>query len=197
MKLKRNVVMLPTKEKSKLFIGKISGQLCDLTVADRDETTDNQELYITSDEKPVDGDWVIPNNPEYGNRIWKYTPAPCPMPYWGCADNCKKIIVTTNKSLGLPSPSDGFVKKFINRYNAGNPITEVMVEYEGKSGIILSYGRGIIPPDIHLKVDKNNCITITSVKDTWTREEVISLCRDCFENSCKYSTFNEWIEQNL
>ena len=26
-----------------------------------------------------------------------------------------------------------------------------------------------------LKVDKNNCITITSVKDTWTREEVIDL----------------------
>lgn len=188
MKLKRQVVMLPTKEAIKLFIGKISGQLCDLTV-------DNQELYITSDEKPVDGDWVIPNNPEYGNRIWKYTPAPCPMPYWGCADNCKKIIVTTNKSLGLPSPSDGFIRKFIEKYNAGTPITEVMVEYEYESEY------KVIDPILNispiLKVDKNNCITITAVKDSWTREEVISLCRDCFDNSCKYSTFNEWIEENL
>ena len=190
MKLKRNVVMLPTKEKSKLFIGKISGQLCDLTVADRDETTDNQELYITSDEKPVDGDWVIPNNPEYGNRIWKYTPAPCPMPYWGCTDNCKKIIATTDKSLSLPSPSPAFVQAYIKDYNAGNPITEVMVEY-------LENCYQDEPDRLELYVDKNNCITITKVKDSWTREEVIALCRDCFDNSCKYSSFKEWIKENL
>ena len=43
---------------------------------------------------------------------------------------CKKIIATTNASLDLPQPSKQFIEKYIEEYNKGNVITDVLVEYE-------------------------------------------------------------------
>ena len=172
----------------------------------------SQHLYITSDEAIGENDWFIDTKTNKlhkckqvnGDKIITdeldlHEPLGDCYYYFKKTES-KKIISTTDKSLGLPTVSDGFVKKFIERYNTGNLINDVMVEYEEWpeleriTGTNTSF-RTVVKK--MLKVDKNNCITITSVKDTWTREEVISLCRDCFENSCKYSTFNEWIEQNL
>jgi hypothetical protein len=84
----------------------------------------------------------------------------------------REILATTDKSLGLPSPSDGFIRKFIEKYNAGTPITKVMVEYEEYP--ITTYGMSDGEPetDTRLKVDKDNCITIRPVKESWTREEL-------------------------
>lgn len=123
----------------------------------------------------------------------------------------REILATTDKSLGLPSPSDGFIRKFIEKYNAGTPITKVMVEYEEYP--ITTYGMSDGEPetDTRLKVDKNNCITIRPVKESWTREELpIEVMKDmlryCEVNQIydKLSNFGDfyykgkkWIEQNL
>ena len=45
-------------------------------------------------------------------------------------NGCKKIIATTDVSLGLPQPSKQFIQKFVEEYNKGNIITDVLVEYE-------------------------------------------------------------------
>ena len=45
-------------------------------------------------------------------------------------NGCKKIIATTDTSLGLPQPSQQFITKYIEEYNKGNVITDVLVEYE-------------------------------------------------------------------
>lgn len=168
-------------------------------------------LYITSDEDIKEGDWCIQN----GNYLCKIT---CNQDR--TQQGLKKIIATTDNltfddgynSWFIPSPSDSFIKKFIERYNAGTPITKIMVEYEEWpvleriTGTNASFRTAVKKM---LKVDKNNCITITSVKESWTREErnidVIKAIKEaisypeifvtgiCFDDK----KTNEWIEQNL
>jgi len=44
--------------------------------------------YIISKDKPQNGDLVITDN--YG--VWTFQQAPCPLPYWGNPNACKKLI---------------------------------------------------------------------------------------------------------
>lgn len=159
-------------------------------------------IYITSNEDIKEGDWCIQNR----NYLCKIT---CNQDR--TQQGLKKIIATTDNltfddgynSWFIPSPSDGFIKKFIERYNAGTPITKVMVEYEEYP--ITTYGMSDGEPetDTRLKVDKDNCITITSIKETWTREEVEkvihTICGTMYKANTLYAphTVQEWIDQNL
>lgn len=47
------------------------------------------KTYLLSDDEVKDGDLVFTE--KYG--IWAYKKAPCPIPYWGNKNNCKKIII--------------------------------------------------------------------------------------------------------
>lgn len=159
-------------------------------------------IYITSNEDIKEGDWCIQNR----NYLCKIT---CNQDR--TQQGLKKIIATTDNltfddgynSWFIPSPSDGFIKKFIERYNTGTPVTKVMVEYEEYP--ITTYGMSDGEPetDTRLKVDKDNCITITSIKETWTREEVEkvihTICGTMYKANTLYAphTVQEWIDQNL
>jgi hypothetical protein len=123
-----------------------------------------QHLYIISDDKIKEGDWCISIdknsklhktfkciskqsfiNPEFLNSI--------------DAKDIKKIIATTDTSLFtkiqvnikhtdsinfyLPQPSQQFIEKYIESYNKGEVITDVLVEYE-------------ILYDIELLIDTND-----------------------------------------
>ena len=143
-------------------------------------------------------------------------------------NTCKKIIATTNESLKLPcsclgmrdkvscgwmckthkdymlpQPSQAFIEKFIKLYNQGNPITDVLVEYEEKyiepEGIHSNRGDFVK----HLKINhKDNTITIHPVKDSWNREEVISLIKE-FRNGLlpvrdkEINYTDDFIKENL
>ena len=210
MKLKRNVELLATNQRANLAFNQINSRL----LYDNDSTIDRvlpsgsyQHLYNLSDEPIKEGDYYTIFNQkvykcDYNTQAVK------------CNENkhTKKIIATTDKSLllpdinfknwdgktrNLPSPSPEFIAAYIKAYNAGKPITDVMVEYTPTTETVYELGIdcSVIVPI--LKVDSNNYITITKVKDSWTREEVIALCRECFDDSCKYSSFKQWIEQNL
>ncbi len=118
----------------------------------------------------------------------------------------KEILASTDKSLGLPFPSPTFVKAYIKAYNAGKPITDVMVEYTPTTETVYELGIDCSVVVPILKVDSNNCITITKVKDSWTKEEVIAILHKYLDDSStKNEAFhkileeqlNEWIEQNL
>ena len=53
---------------------------------------------------------------------------------------------------------------------------------------------------IRPKVDKNNCITITKVKDSYSRKEVVTLLRKYHRSqneSINTDIVDNWIEQNL
>lgn len=176
-------------------------------------------LYILSDDKVKNGDYVCPVNYQ---GVWTFQKAPCPLPYWGNSKECQKVIATTDFSLKqfiphmdcngqgcddclnrlLPQPSQSFVDKYVAEYNKGNVITEVMVEYDELPNLWdekKEFG------ECKLKVNpKDNTITIKKIKDSWTRDEVANLIR-IFRSELlaevltgNVSGFTEnWIENNL
>jgi hypothetical protein len=122
--------------------------------------------------------------------------------------NPKKIIATTNSKLiiniggdTLPKPSPQFIQNYIEEWNKGNKIEFVNVEYEE---LIAHDRQGNKLVELSLKVDKSNCITITKIKDSWNREEVMNLVENAYDSG-RYAiinndidqTFDKWIEQNL
>ena len=72
--------------------------------------------------------------------------------------------------INLPQPSQQFIQKYIEEYNEGNVITDVLVEYES-----LLNDMGVIPYWC-LKINpKDNTITIRKVKENYTKEELAQI----------------------
>ena len=126
--------MLPTNEKAKfndLVIHPIGGLLVQFKFQNCTEVA--QHLYFLSDEEIKVGDWMLHNLEEKPIQWNGEETNPSVYGY-------KKIIATTDKSIilperfpsftYLPQPSQSFIEKFVEEYNKGNRITEVMVEYE-------------------------------------------------------------------
>ena len=179
----------------------------------RIDSSISQHLYIISDDEIKEGDWFINL---LDNSIHQAT-------NWIYVSTCKKIIATTDTSLKitctncpnnfseclkctndkLPQPSQQFIERFIESYNAGQVIDDVLVEYElsYEASKIIEHHINKIPK---LKVDKNNTITIKKLKDSWNREEVIALLNKLNntlnivkESERGYQTLKEWIEKHL
>ena len=149
----------------------------------------------------------------------------------------REVLATTDTSLkidnpnydigrlayiNLPQPSKQFIEKYIEEYNKGNIITNVLVEYEEWCNC-----NGSIKMRKHLRTtkcdkcieweelkinSKDNTITIKKVKDSYTREEHISNIKKfslelgskihCFLKedgtlSISIQDVNKWIEENL
>lgn len=214
---KVKVVMLPTNEKANLLLtGRndlyYSSKLSDFSL--KEDIDIFQHLYFLSDEKIKEGD-SYENNGVIFRADDKFDEGNDPNQN----KNNKKIIATTDKSLTkemycvstgkyqepLPQPSQSFIEKFVDEYNKGNVITEVMVEYE------VDYG--YMEVKSYLKVNpKDNTITIRKIKDDWNKEEVIQLLKKLAEdidydyriytrdNSIGFDMVNndgKWIEENL
>ena len=218
---KTKVVMLSTNEKAKfndLVIHPIGGLLVQFKFQNCTEVA--QHLYFLSDEEIKEGDWGISKLNEIVQFKKNYE-----------STLYKKIIATTDKSLSktikssyvqfgdnveetriefLPQPSQSFIEKFVDEYNKGNVITEVMVEYV--SGVTIVDELQWENHETHLKVNpKDNAITIRKVKNTWDKEEVIKVClkmqhdylkfhRDSYylPNAHEIAEWTDkWIEENL
>nr|DAI89531.1 MAG TPA: hypothetical protein [Caudoviricetes sp.] len=98
----------------------------------------------------------------------------------------------------LPQPSQQFIEKYIEEYNKGDVIKDVLVEYELR---INHDGRINSNTKIwrELKVNpENNTITIKKLKDSWSRKEIIKLIDNytiCMDGTESYKL--KWIEENL
>jgi hypothetical protein len=204
-------LLLPTNKKASLMLFKgvhpyelnYYREITDATIVK--EFTENQHLYIISDEEIKAGDWyvcllnklVFPASKRHGQLLTD-----------------RKVLASTDSSLrvytnpiingtrsfkgGIPSISQSFIDKYINFYNQGNIITEVLVEYERDvepkgSGSMWSEDEDFVME--YLKLNLDNTININSIKDSWTRDEVIKLIQR-FVRMDK-DTFNKWIETNL
>ena len=135
----------------------------------------------------------------------------------------REVLATTDTSLialygsdeegyrkmrdGLPQPSKQFIEKYIEEYNKGNVITDILIEYELISNEEY-FGNTVNPDndvpyfDEKLKINpKDNTITIKKIKDSYSREEVIELLKDIASDANRDSDFsfntNKWIEENL
>lgn len=157
--------------------------------------TQNQHLYITSDDEIKDGEYIY--SPFRGiikvERVFTLKDGRKCFTYKGedTVFSCeKKIIASTDPSLKLPLPSDKFIQAYIDAYNQGNPIEKVLVEcyttHETDGARFLNY-----------KLKDNNII-IKKVKDSWNRDEVIELLNRV-DLLTRFEDYNlvEWIEENL
>ena len=176
---KVKVVMLSTNQQTKYLmvysdVEKTKGKLI-LSGLKNDEYKEYQHLYIISYiEKPDNGDYyIIDDVPELlKNNGLVFID-----------DSCRKVIATTDKTLSqtsrteIPQPSQQFIEKFIEEYNKGREIKEVLVEYEnkfdGKEYVdeLDAYGYDKIKSILKIN-PKDNTITIKKVKDSYSREEV-------------------------
>lgn len=157
-----------------------------------------QHLLIISDEEITHNDWVLLPN----NEIHKMSPTDMIHYLASQSKATKKIIATTDTSLGLPQPSQQFIEKYIEEYNKGNQIEEIFIEYIQELSIDLD---GQLIEEAYLKVNFDNTISIRS-KINWSVEEVEEILRKCAfhfinnppsnsENILQVS--NQWIKENL
>jgi len=166
-----------------------------------------QHLYIISDDEIKEGDCVISTYDNWKNisslkpqigKILKITKDYILIDSFnGDKDNkwdhghCKKIIATTDNSLkifggkgdicdlyyNLPQPSQQFINLFIEFYNKGEVITDILVGYEYFSNKGNIYGNPMMmsveQSKLKLKINPDNTITIKPTKDSWNREEMV------------------------
>lgn len=147
----------------------------------------NQHLYITSDDEIKDNDKYIENGMIFTahSNFVRLRQDP----------NIKKIIATTDTSLGLPQPSDKFIQAYIEAYNKGEKIEKIAV-----------YGKYESSNDWKYSL-KNNNIIIKKVKDSWTRDEVEQLLikhQSDYRSSVRKTSpldwsfdIRNWINENL
>lgn len=170
-----------------------------------------QHLYIISEDVINEGDWFIDID---NSKLWQYDKLNHTIPYL----NSKKIIATTDTNIialygnddemygkmkeGLPQPSQLFINKYIESYNKGNIITDVMVEYEEYIETTYDSDIDVSIPILILKVSKDNTISIKRIKDTWNRKEVIDIIHNShkafmWEDNYSPTQLNKWINNNI
>jgi hypothetical protein len=121
----KNVFLLATDEPSRLFI--IDGKLYNYHKPQQGDGVNeiNQNICITSDEKPKEGDWYLYKDKENYEHVFKWAV--------GCEDNTsqygKKIILTDNNDLvsdGVQEISEDFLQWFVK--NPSCEFVEVVTE---------------------------------------------------------------------
>lgn len=203
------VIMLPTNNKSNILLyhnpsGSIRLKKYNSSLSSNEIRYTNH-IYIISDDEIKEGNWCYH---KASKEIVQYPKGGFPN------GHSQKIIATTDTSLNplcvkvkcdcidkcklkkLPEPSQQFIEKYIESYNKGEIITDILVNYE------FDY----IYPEmfnekLRLKVNpKDNTITTKKLKDSWNREEIIDLIK-LFANNYQYASndigYNKWIEENL
>jgi hypothetical protein len=182
---KAKVIMLPTNNKSLLHINYSKLQLNKFEQLD----VNNQNLYIISDDEIKKGDWCLHKDGKgilckvnlifedkdlLLNNATKINPL-----------EFRKIIATTdtsliiedyNKEIGFnaynfPQPHQEFIEKYIECYNRGEVITDVLVEYEDFNWDLLVSGKTIINQILKIN-PKDNTITIKELKDSRYYQEL-------------------------
>lgn len=208
------VIMLPTRSLYNISLSNKNNTL--VYNNDKHDTLSmftNQHLYITSDDEIKEGDWSY----NIANKtIFQADSQFVKLINQKEVTTNKKIIATTDASLArladcpvrgsnsnikyvLPQPSQQFITKYIEEYNKGNIITDVLVEMEIDEEIA-GYEH------TYLKVNhKDNTITIKKSKDSFNREEMKEKLLEAlqadgpgaYNMGWEYKDAEKWIKENL
>jgi len=181
MKKLVKVHMLPTEDNSGLLLGlSKQGKLISYNVNDviieNDEYNQKQHLYFTSDEEIKENDWMYDIDGDIGQAIGN------DITEW---EGNRKIVATTDKTLKITKSATGYAEdrtrtfystellpqipqQFIEDYCKARGIDEIYLEYfDDKIGHAM-----YSTPNWQLKLDSNNCVIISPIKESWNREEV-------------------------
>ena len=207
-------VMLPTNKQSKLCIYK-GKELIWLGNGAISKTSDygynNQHIYITSNDEIKYNDWFMDLDKleffKAGENVDLHLVNVL-------KPNYKKIIASTDKSIGLHNISIDWIKyTYIEKYNEKIHINKVMIEYEVNTYLNRIDGTLEIVDksfdsenslyktiDIcQLKIDSDNTINIKEVKNSWNKEELLEEFLKCNHDLkiMKASEIREWVDLNL
>ena len=179
-----------------------------------DDSEQPQHLYIISDDEIKENDWFIQTHPNIQTLVQ------CDKQNVQAIKNfqsntlkAKKIIATTasvvkklddiyygiGDTFNLPQPSQQFIEKYIESYNKGEIITDVLVEYEEDETCQYCCGSGTTHGKechcVKLKINpKDNTITIKKLKDVFTFENMKSAFNAGMNCPIAGATFEEWIK---
>ena len=227
---KFNVVMLPSNNHSKIAIFN-NDYLQDDDNDFRNYTKEGvskQHLYFISNDKIKEGDWIT-DNIKIIQASSKVVNAQ------GLVDRreWKKIVATTDISLGneeigkygiplitpLPQIPESFIQAYIKSYNESKVIIEVELEMERIACKNPSFCDTNSNPKCDcykIKTNSDNKVIISLKEEKlYTKDEVIALCKQAYNDSNVDSiingccgqldtaephineSFNKWIEDNL
>lgn len=103
---------------------------------------------------------------------------------------------TSNYDFVLPQPSQSFIENFVEQYNLGNIITDVMVEYILNNEDFDDIIEKVWDDDYKLKINvKDNTINIKSITSDSEviGEKIVEYCKQ-YEGTNKYNDVLEAIE---
>lgn len=191
-RVKVKVVMLPTKGDS--TFGYITETKTYHRYTNEENSYNNlannlaipQHLYFISDEEIKMGDYYFRLGAKEIYRGSGYT------------NDCRKVIASTEKLVDVPL----IPQEFIENYCEVGGIDEVEIEY----GLNYDEHYELIGNPIESwnenKADSNNYVSVHSIKDSWSRQEVEELIESAVHNfssmnSYDYDNLNRWIKDNL
>lgn len=198
-----------------------------------------QHLYAISDEKPKVGDWFLHDNKLFNDFKCSLSPNTTmfvrvyPLKDYGerydevYIKDCKKVIITTDDSLTyiehddtvpypkgkqitVPTFTNDFLDTYIKKYNDGEVLEFVEVEYndDWNEQLISAYPNNAELYQPRLKVNPDNTVDVSLVGDKlYTKEEVIKFAEKYAQKfnidfkkvgEIEYNSEDlNWIKQNL
>lgn len=100
----------------------------------------------------------------------------------------KRIVATSDESLGLPILPFEFLEQYVTLYNEFDQITEAYVEYEDYQDSI-NYHHDIFHNFTRVKRNIDNTVNINRGQDTYTRAEVEKILRLSAKTSLTLDSF--------
>lgn len=224
------IIMLPTEKKAEIenfaimryeqdaFIEEVNfnGKLaCGKIVCEGNLKQSRQELYVLSNDEIKEGDWC---HDKVLNTVFQ-TDEYTDFKYINQIDDVLKIIAATDSSLtalfgeseedyskmkeGLLQIPEEFIQLFIQKYNSGEVIDKVLVEYEEAEDYDIVYGHANKFPRLLLNLENKITIKLPEEKK-YSREEVIEIAWNAWyvssfqkkENTTEQH-FKQWIQENL
>lgn len=197
MKQLHPIIIVPTEKASRIQ-GKQGGILSLFNTATKSPYVDAQHLYVLSDEPIKDFDKIYFTINGKG-----YIGVAAVGAVYG--EETKKIIATTDESLGIKVIQKSFLPIFVEAYNSGKPITEVELDYATDNNIE-GYpefgGNGMLKT-----TESNEVIIFLPEVKMYSRDEVIEKMKISIRRGVdleagaldfkEYGNDEEWIKQNL
>jgi hypothetical protein len=127
----KNIFILPTDQPSRLYLEYGDGDLCLAnTPLPQTSRSNNQHIYITSDEEIKEGDWLLIID-DFETYVHEHKGDNLPTTYY------KKIILTTDPTLiadGIQSIDDEFLEWFVE--NPSCEYVEIKMQNHYASGAL-------------------------------------------------------------
>ena len=141
-----------------------------------------RDLYITTDEPIKRDDWYLNYiNGKFHGVFQAGGSIEQLVDYRTWSEQNVKVVATTNPKClsvsSVPSVSQSFIEKYIERYNLENPIKDILVSCLIVNVDSTSFKRETIKgQSVILKTNpKDNTVVIKKLQDQFSREEVIEI----------------------